>query len=195
MAGHSQFKNIMFRKGAQDAKRAKLFTRLGREIVAAARLGGTDPDANARLRAAITDAKRANMPKDRIQRAVQQGSGAGDDSNYEEIRYEGYGPGGVAIMVEAVTDNRNRTAAEIRSLFNKNGGSLGETGSVHFLFNRVGEIRYSADAAAPEAMFEGALEAGADDVDSGEDGHVITCQAGDLHTVAEALEERIGAPQ
>jgi len=195
MAGHSQFKNIMFRKGAQDAKRAKRFTRLGREIIAASRLGGPDPDANPRLRAAIIDAKRSNMPKDRIERAVQQGSGGGDGIRYEEIRYEGYGPGGVAIMVEAVTDNRNRTAAEIRSLFNKSGGNLGETGSVNFLFERVGDIRYLAEAATADAMFEGALEAGAEDVESGDEAHVVNCPPGELHTVAETLEERFGAAE
>ena len=193
MAGHSQFKNIMYRKGAQDAKRAKLFAKLAREVTVAAR-GGPDPDMNARLRSAIAAARGANMPKDNIERAVARGSGGGDDANFEEIRYEGYGPGGVAVIVEALTDNRNRTAAAIRATFGKFGGSLGETNSVAFNFDRVGEVRYDADVADADGMFEAALEAGAEDVVSGGDGHEIYCAADDLNTVSVALEAQFGEP-
>ena len=168
MAGHSQFKNIMHRKGAQDAKRAKVFTKLIRELTVAARAGLPDPDMNPRLRAAISVARAANMPKDNIERAIKRGSGDGDGTAFEEMRYEGYGPGGVAVIVEALTDNRNRTAAEIRTVFNKHGGSLGETGSVAFMFDRVGLIRYKAEAAGGDEMFEAALEANAQDVNTGE---------------------------
>src|SRR5690606_7832504 len=161
MAGHSQFKNIMYRKGAQDAKRAKIFTKLIRELTTAARAGLPDPDGNPRLRAAINAARNANMPKDTIERAIKRGSGDADGENYEEIRYEGYGPGGVAIIVEALTDNRNRTASEIRAAFSKYGGNLGESNSVSFLFDRKGVIRYPLKAASAEAMFDAALEAGA----------------------------------
>ena len=165
MAGHSQFKNIMHRKGAQDIKRAKMFNKFAREIAVAAKSGLPDPAANPRLRAAIIAARAQNMPKDRIDRAVKSGSPGGDDANYEEVRYEGYGPGGIALIVEALTDNRNRTAAEVRSAFTKHGGTLGETGSVAFMFSRIGLIVYPAKAAEPDAMFEAALEAGAENVE------------------------------
>ena len=194
MAGHSQFKNIMYRKGAQDKKRAKVFGKLGRELQVAAKEGGADPNANPRLRAAMAAARAANMPKDNIERAIKKGSGGGDMGNYEEIRYEGFGPGGVALIVEVLTDNRNRTASEIRTAFSKNGGNLAETGAVSFMFDRVGEIRYPAEAATDEAMFEAALEAGADDVASSSDGHEIVCAADALHAVAGALTERFGDP-
>lgn len=195
MAGHSQFKNIMHRKGAQDAKRAKQFAKLAREIEVAARLGAPDPDQNPRLRSAISAARGANMPKDRIERAISKASGGGDDASYEEVRYEGYGPGGVALMVEALTDNRNRTAAEIRAAFGKFGGNMGETGSVGFLFDRIGQILYPAEAASAEEMFEAALEAGAEDVASYADGHVVTTGPEDIHAVRDALEQQFGAPQ
>lgn len=191
MAGHSQFKNIMYRKGAQDAKRAKLFTKLIRELTVAAK-GGSDPAANPRLRAAIAAARQANMPKDTLERAIKRGAGAGGTENYEEIRYEGYGPGGVAVIVEALTDNRNRTAAEVRSAFSKHGGSLGETGSVSFQFQRVGSIRYPAPAASEERMFEAALDAGADDCTSDAAGYEITCAPGLFNEVREALEAEFG---
>ena len=194
MAGHSQFKNIMYRKGAQDKKRAKVFGKLGRELQVAAKEGGADPNSNPRLRAAMAAARAANMPKDNVERAIKKGSGGGDMGNYEEIRYEGFGPGGVALIVEVLTDNRNRTASEIRTAFSKNGGNLAETGAVSFMFDRVGEIRYPAEAATDEAMFEAALEAGADDVASSSDGHEIVCAADALHAVAGALTERFGDP-
>ncbi len=195
MAGHSQFKNIMHRKGAQDAKRGKIFTKLIRELTVAAKTGSPDPATNPRLRAAIAAARQANMPRDTIERAVKRGSGGGDDTNYEEIRYEGYAPGGVAVIIEAMTDNRNRTASEIRAAFTKAGGSLGESGSVSFMFDRIGMIRYAAAAAGADAMFEAALEAGADNVDSDEDGHTITCAPDDLSAVRDALEAKFGAPE
>ncbi|MEZ5668161.1 MAG: YebC/PmpR family DNA-binding transcriptional regulator [Alphaproteobacteria bacterium] len=195
MAGHSQFKNIMHRKGAQDAKRAKQFAKLAREVLVAAKSGMPDPSMNPRLRTAIAAARAANMPKDRIDRAIKQAAGGDDTANYEEIRYEGYGPGGVALIVEALTDNRNRTASEVRSAFNKYGGTLGETGSVGFMFNRVGEIVYPADAAGDEAMFEAALEAGASDVDSGGGGHAVTCEPNDFNEVRDALEQKFGEPE
>jgi YebC/PmpR family DNA-binding regulatory protein len=194
MAGHSQFKNIMHRKGRQDAKRARMFTRLVREVQVAARGGLPDPAANPRLRSAVQAARAANVPKENIERAIKRGSG-GEGENFEEVRYEGYGPGGVAIIVETLTDNRNRTAADVRSAFSKLGGSLGETGSVSFQFEHVGEIRYEASAADPEAMLEAAIEAGAEDCQSGEDGHEIICAADDLNTVREALEARLGSPE
>ena len=192
MAGHSQFKNIMHRKGAQDVKRAKMFNKLAREISVAAKSGLPDPAANPRLRAAIIAARTQNMPKDRIDRAIKSGSPGGDDANYEEVRYEGYGPGGIALIVEALTDNRNRTAAEVRSAFTKHGGSLGETGSVAFMFSRIGLIVYPAKAAGAEAMFEAALEAGAENVDSTDDVHEITTSLEDLSAVRDALEEKFG---
>src|SRR5579875_1805420 len=165
MAGHSQFKNIMYRKGAQDKKRAKIFTKLIRELTTAARSGLPDPAANPRLRAAVLAARQANMPKETVERAIHRGAGGDGEAAYEEVRYEGYGPGGVAIIVEALTDNRNRTASEIRAAFTKAGGTLGETNSVSFLFDRVGEIVYPATAAGGEDMFEAAIEAGADNLE------------------------------
>jgi YebC/PmpR family DNA-binding regulatory protein len=195
MAGHSQFKNIMHRKGAQDAKRAKMFTKLIREITVAARAGLPDPNQNPRLRAAVTAARTANMSRDTIERAINRGSGQTGGDNYEEVRYEGYGPGGVAIIVEALTDNRNRTAGEVRTAFNKLGGTLGESGSVSFQFARVGAVRYPAAAASADAMLEAAIEAGADDVESGEDSHEIYCKPDDLNAVRDALEAKFGAPE
>lgn len=194
MAGHSQFKNIMHRKGAQDAKRAKVFTKLIREITVAAKSGLPDPDMNPRLRAAIAAAKSANMPKDNVERAVKKAVGGDDDTDYSEIRYEGYGPAGVAIIVEALTDNRNRTAAEVRATFSKFGGSLGETNSVSFMFNRVAEVVYPADAAGADDMFEAALDAGAENVESATDGHTITAAVDDFSAVRDALEARFGPP-
>ena len=194
MAGHSQFKNIMYRKGAQDKKRASLFAKLGRELTVAAKMGGADPDANPRLRAAIATARAGNMPKDNVERAIRKGAGGGEGDDYEEIRYEGYAPGGIAVIVEALTDNRNRTASEIRAAFSKHGGNLAETGAVSFMFDHVGEIRFASSAASADAMFEGALEAGASDVDSDESGHSVTCEPDDLHSVAGTLEKQFGEP-
>ncbi|HET8727513.1 MAG TPA: YebC/PmpR family DNA-binding transcriptional regulator [Alphaproteobacteria bacterium] len=195
MAGHSQFKNIMHRKGAQDAKRAKVFTKVQREILVAAKTGLPDPAMNPRLRAAIQAARAVNMPKDNIERTIKKATGGGDGEDYSEIRYEGYGPSGVAVIVEALTDNRNRTAAEIRSTFSKHGGSLGETNSVSFMFNRTGEIVYPARAASAEEMFEAALEAGAEDVESSDESHTVTCAADDFSAVRDGLEERFGEPE
>ncbi len=195
MAGHSQFKNIMYRKGAQDAKRAKIFTKLIRELTTAARSGIADPAMNPRLRAAVIAARNANMSKDTMERAIRRGAGQEEGTQFEEIRYEGYGPGGVAIIAEALTDNRNRTASEVRSAFTKFGGNLGETGSVNFMFERVGVIRYPGSTASAEAMFEAALEAGAADVDSGAGGHEISCGAESLNTVRDALARKFGDPQ
>lgn len=192
MAGHSKFKNIMHRKGAQDKKRAKVFTKVGREIIVAAKLGGGDPDANPRLRLAIQKARGVNMPNDRIKRAIQSGAGGGEGENYEEIRYEGYGPGGVAIIVDALTDNRNRTVAEVRALFSKHNGSLGESNSVSFMFDRIGEITYPIDTADGDTMFEAAVEAGATNCESGEEGHDIQTDPDDLSSVREALETKFG---
>ncbi|MEM7026121.1 MAG: YebC/PmpR family DNA-binding transcriptional regulator [Pseudomonadota bacterium] len=194
MAGHSQFKNIMHRKGRQDAKRAKVFTRLVREIQVAARTGLPDPAANPRLRTALQAARGANVPKENIERAIKRGSG-GEGENYEEVRYEGYGPGGVAVIVESLTDNRNRTAAEVRSAFSKLGGSLGETGSVSFQFDRVGEIRYPGSATDADSMLEAAIEAGAEDCQSTEEAHEILCAPDDLSTVREVLEAQLGPPE
>jgi len=194
MAGHSQFSNIMHRKGAQDAKRAKVFTKLIREITVAAKMN-PDADANPRLRAAIQAAKKENMPKDNVDRAIKKAVGGDDDTNYEEIRYEGYGPGGVAVIVEALTDNRNRTASEVRSAFGKHGGNLGETGSVAFMFDRVGLVHFPADVADADAMFEAALEAGATDVQSSDDGHDVYCEVDDFAAVREGLTESFGDPE
>jgi YebC/PmpR family DNA-binding regulatory protein len=191
MAGHSQFKNIMHRKGRQDAVRSKMFSKLAREITVAAKMGTPDPDMNPRLRLAIQNAKAQSMPKDNIQRAINKASG-GDSENYEEVRYEGYGPGGVAVVVEALTDNRNRTASNVRAAFTKAGGALGETGSVAFMFDRVGEIIYPADSATPDAVMEAAIEAGAEDAQSDENGHVITCAFEDIGDVTAALEAALG---
>jgi len=195
MAGHSQFKNIMFRKGAQDKKRAKLFSRLTREITVAARTGLPDPEMNPALKNAVIAARAANMPKDNIDRAIKRATGEGEGEAYAEIRYEGYGPGGVAIIVEALTDNRNRTASEVRAAFAKHGGTLGETNSVSFQFDRVGTVSYPADAAGAEEMFEAALDAGASDVESRPTGHEITCAPEDLAQVRDALAERFGAAE
>ncbi|MDX1541103.1 MAG: YebC/PmpR family DNA-binding transcriptional regulator [Geminicoccaceae bacterium] len=191
MAGHSQFKNIMHRKGRQDAKRAKTFTKLIKEVQVAARMGLPDPDSNPRLRSALQAARAANVPKDNIERAIKRGSG-GEGETYEEVRYEGYGPGGVAVIVESLTDNRNRTAAEVRAAFSKHGGSLGETNSVSFQFDRVGEIHYPAEAADPDTMLEAAVEAGAEDCQSGDGGHDVVCAPDDLNAVREALEAELG---
>ena len=192
MAGHSQFKNIMYRKGAQDKKRAKVFTKIIRELTSAARLGLPDPNANPRLRAAVTAARQANMPKDTVERAIKRGAGGEEGSNYEEVRYEGYGPGGVAMMVEALTDNRNRTASEVRAAFTKSGGSLGESNSVSFLFDRLGQITYPAAAASSDQMFEAAVEAGAGDVESGSEEHVVSGAPESFNEVRDALERRFG---
>ena len=195
MAGHSQFKNIMHRKGAQDAKRAKVFGKLIRELTTAARMGGGDAGANPRLRAAVLAARAANMPKDTVERAIKRGAGSGAIESYEEVRYEGYGPGGVAIIVEALTDNRNRTASDVRSAFTKFGGSLGETGSVSFMFDKVGEIVLPAKAASAEAVFEAALEAGAEDCTSDAGGHRVIASVEDFPAVREALEAKFGEPE
>ncbi len=195
MAGHSQFKNIMYRKGAQDAKRAKAFTKLIRELTTSARTGLPDPAANPRLRAALAAARTANMSKDTIERAIRRGAGGEDQANYEEVRYEGYGPGGVAIIVEALTDNRNRTVSEMRTLFSKHGGALGEANSVSFLFERRGVVRYPAKAASAEAMFEAALEAGADNVESDAESHEATSAPEDFARLRDRLEASFGPPQ
>ena len=191
MAGHSQFKNIMHKKGAADAKRAKVFSKLAREITVAAKLGAPDPGMNPRLRLAIQNARAENMPKDNIQRAINKAAG-GDSENYEEVRYEGYGPGGVAVIVEALTDNRNRTASNVRSIFSKAGGALGETGSVGFMFDRVGQISYPASAGSADEVLDAAIEAGADDVQSSDEGHEIFTAFEDLGDVAKALEDKLG---
>ena len=192
MAGHSQFKNIMYRKGAQDKKRAKIFTKIIRELTTAARTGLADVNANPRLRAAVNAAKEANMPKDTVERAIKRGSGADDGENYEEVRYEGYGPAGVAIIVEALTDNRNRTASEVRAAFTKAGGNLGESNSVSFLFDRFGQVTYPAAAASADDMFEAAAEAGAENVESGAGEHVVTVAPDALNELRDALERRFG---
>ncbi|MGN6470399.1 MAG: YebC/PmpR family DNA-binding transcriptional regulator [Rhizobiaceae bacterium] len=194
MAGHSQFKNIMHRKGRQDAAKSKMFSKLAREITVAAKLGTPDPDMNPRLRLAVLAAKAQSMPKDNIQRAINKASG-GDTENYEEVRYEGYGPGGVALIVEALTDNRNRTASNVRAAFTKAGGALGETNSVSFMFDRVGEIVYPASAGDAEKVLEAAIEAGADDVQSDEEGHTILCAFGNIGEVSSALETSLGEPE
>jgi YebC/PmpR family DNA-binding regulatory protein len=191
MAGHSKFKNIMHRKGAQDKKRSAMFSKLSREITVAARMGLPDPEMNARLRAAVMAAKAQSMPKDNIQRSIDKASG-GDAENYEEIRYEGFGPGGVALIVEALSDNRNRTATNVRTAFSKNGGNLGASGSVSHGFTRMGLIEYSAAAGDADKVLEAAIEAGADDVESDEDGHRIWTSVDRLHEVAKALEALLG---
>nr|WP_272210201.1 YebC/PmpR family DNA-binding transcriptional regulator [Marinicella sp. W31]MDC2876066.1 YebC/PmpR family DNA-binding transcriptional regulator [Marinicella sp. W31] len=191
MAGHSQFKNIMHRKGKQDSVRSKMFSKLAREITVAAKMGAPDPDMNPRLRLAIQNAKSQSMPKDNIERAVKKASG-GDAENYDEVRYEGYGPGGVAVIVEALTDNRNRTASSVRSIFSKAGGAMGETGSVAFSFDRVGEIVYKPEAGDADAIMEAAIEAGAEDVVFDEDGHTIYCGFEDINEVSSALETALG---
>lgn len=193
MAGHSQFKNIMHRKGAQDKKRSKMFSKLSKEITVAAKSGMPDPSMNPRLRAAVLAARAQNMPRDNIERAIKKSMEAGGD-NFEEIRYEGFAPGGVGVIVEALTDNRNRTASDVRSIFTKYGGNLGETGAVSFMFDRLGEIEYPAKAATADAMIEAALDAGADDCQSDADGHRLYCDAGALHEVGRALEAKFGEP-
>jgi YebC/PmpR family DNA-binding regulatory protein len=192
MAGHSQFKNIMFRKGAQDKKRGKVFTKLIRELTTAARMGLPDPNANPRLRAAVLAARQANMPKDTVERAIKRGAGGEGGENYDEVRYEGYGPGGVAVIVEALTDNRNRTASDVRAAFTKASGALGETNSVSFLFDRVGEIAYPADAASADDMLEAAIDAGASDVESDSERHVVITGPEDFNAARDALEKRFG---
>lgn len=189
MAGHSQFKNIMFRKGAQDAKRSKLFSKLGREITVAAKAGLPDPEHNAKLRAAIIAARKESMPRDSIERAIKKAQGA-DATNYEEVRYEGRGPGGVAMIVEALTDNRNRTASDVRSLFSKYGGQMGET--VAYMFDRLGQIQYPLAAATAETMLDAAIEAGADDCQSTDQTHDLFCAPDNLAGVAKELEKRFG---
>ena len=191
MAGHSQFKNIMHKKGKQDAIRSKLFSKLAREITVAAKMGLPDPEANARLRAAIIAARAQSMPKDNIQRSIDKAS-AGDAENYEEIRYEGFGPGGAAIIAEALTDNRNRTATNVRTAFSKNGGNLGAGGSVSHGFSRLGLIEYPGTAGDSDKVLEAAIEAGAEDVESDEGGHRIWTSIDSLHEVARALEPMLG---
>ncbi len=191
MAGHSKWANIQHRKGRQDKLRSKLFSKLSKEITVAAKMGDPDPDKNPRLRMAVKEAKSQSVPKDVIDRAIKK-SAAGEGDNYDEIRYEGYGPNGVAVIVEAMTDNRNRTASTVRSTFTKNGGNLGETGSVGFMFDRVGEIVYPADAGDADTVMMAAIEAGADDCETSEDGHVIICADTDLNDVSTALEAELG---
>ncbi len=195
MAGHSQFKNIMHRKGAQDARRARQFAKLIREITVSARTGLPEPGANPRLRAAIAAAREANMPRDTIERAIKKATGAGGGEDYAEVRYEGYGPAGVAVIVEALTDNRNRTASDVRSAFSKHGGALGETNSVSFMFARLGVVRYPAAAASADDMLEAAIEAGADNVESGADGHEVTTAVERFFALRDALEARFGPPE
>jgi YebC/PmpR family DNA-binding regulatory protein len=194
MAGHSQFKNIMFRKNRQDAQRSKLFSKLSREITVSAKQGLPDPAHNPRLRAAIIAAKAQSMSKDVIDRAIKKSQG-GDAENYEEVRYEGFGPGGVAIIVEALTDNRNRTAADVRAAFSKYGGALGENGSVSFLFSRVGLIVYPGSVGDADSMLEAAIESGADESVSSSEGHEFLCRVEDFAAVRDALEAKLGPPQ
>jgi YebC/PmpR family DNA-binding regulatory protein len=194
MAGHSQFKNIMHRKGRQDAVKSKLFSKLAREITVSAKLGTPDPAMNARLRAAVLAARAENMPKDNIERAIKKAAG-GDAESYDEIRYEGYGPGGVAVIVEVLTDNRNRTASDVRAAFTKHGGNLAETGAVSFMFDHVGVVEFVVKAADADAMLEAAIDAGAEDVVSGESGHEIYTSAETLREVAKALEAKFGEPR
>jgi len=191
MAGHSQFKNIMHRKGKQDGIRSKMFSKLAREITVAAKAGLPDPSMNAALRLAIQNAKAQSMPKDNIDRAIKKASGA-DAETYDQVRYEGYGPGGIAVIVEALTDNRNRTASNVRSIFTKGGGALGETGSVSFSFDHVGEIVYPLSAGNADKMMEAAIEAGADDVETDEEGHYIYCAFESINEVSKALEAQLG---
>jgi YebC/PmpR family DNA-binding regulatory protein len=193
MAGHSQYKNIMFRKGKQDKMRSKIFSKLAREITVAAKAGLPDPNANARLRLAIQNARAENLPKDNIERAIKKASGA-DADNYETVRYEGYGPGGTAVIVEALTDNRNRTAPVVRAAFAKYGGNMGETGSVAFMFNRVGEIVYPLGKITADAIMEAAIDAGADDATS-DDIHIVTCAFESINEVSTALAARFGEAQ
>jgi len=191
MAGHSKWANIQHRKGRQDAARSKLFSKLAKEITVAAKMGDPDPDKNPRLRLAVKEAKGQSVPKDVIDRAINKAIG-GDADTYDEIRYEGYGPEGVAVIVEAMTDNRNRTASSVRSIFTKSGGNLAETGAVSFMFDRVGLVTYPVSAGDADTIFEAAIEAGADDVESSDDGHEIYCAASDLNEVSNALEATLG---
>jgi YebC/PmpR family DNA-binding regulatory protein len=195
MAGHSKWANIKHKKGRADAQRAKLFSKLGKEIYVAAKLGGPDPDMNPRLRLAIATARGQSMPKDGIEKNIAKGSGNTEGEDYEEIRYEGYAPGGVAVIVECLSDNRNRTAAEVRSIFAKYNGNMGETGSVNFMFDRCGEVVFPLDKASNDDMFEAALEAGASDVESDEEFHTIICEADDFAGVRDALEAKYGEPE
>lgn len=192
MAGHSKFKNIMHRKGAQDKKRAKSFSKLGREISVSVKTGGIDPESNIRLRSAIIAAKALNMPKDNIDRAIKKGDGNDPDSNYEEIRYEGYGPEGIAIIVEAMTNNKNRTAAEIRSTFGKYGGNLGETGSVSFSFKRLGTISLNKKFANEEELFEFVVDNGSEDLEINDEEYIIYCEQNDLHILNEKIIKKFG---
>jgi YebC/PmpR family DNA-binding regulatory protein len=191
MAGHSKWANIQHRKGRQDKLRSKMFSKFSKEITVAAKMGDPDVDKNPRLRLAVKEAKQASMPKDNIDRAIKKAVG-GEAEDYEEIRYEGYGPGGIAVIVETMTDNRNRTASNVRSTFTKNGGNLGETGSVGFMFDRMGEVTYPASIGDADTVMMAAIEAGAEDVDSSEDGHVIYCADTDLNDVSTALEAALG---
>ena len=192
MAGHSKFKNIMHRKGAQDKKRAKIFSRLGREISVSVKSGGVDPESNVRLRSAISAAKALNMPKDNIERAIKKGEGSDPDSNYEEIRYEGYGPDGIAIIVEAMTNNKNRTAAEIRTIFSKSGGNLGESGSVSFGFKRLGSITLDKALVNEEKLFDYVVENGSEDLEINEDEYIVYCEQGTLHSLNEKIISKFG---
>lgn len=194
MAGHSQFKNIMYRKGAQDKKRSKLFSKLAKEITVAAKQGLADPVYNPRLRAAIQAARQENMPRDNIERAIKKSTDQGG-ANYEEVRYEGFGPGGVGVIVESLTDNRNRTASAVRAIFTKHGGNLGETGSVSFMFSRLGRIEYAPEAGSADTMLEAAIDAGAEDCQSSAEGHELFCAPDTLHEVAKALEGAFGEPR
>ncbi|MEM6618996.1 MAG: YebC/PmpR family DNA-binding transcriptional regulator [Pseudomonadota bacterium] len=194
MAGHSKWANIQHRKGRQDAARSKLFSKLAKEITVAAKMGDPDPEKNPRLRLAVKEAKASSVPKDVIERAISK-SQAGEGDEYEEIRYEGYGPGGVAVIVEAMTDNRNRTASSVRSTFSKSGGNLAETGAVSFMFERKGMVVYPSESGDADAIFEAAIEAGAEDVESAEDGHTIYCADTDLNDVSNALEGALGESQ
>lgn len=195
MAGHSQFKNIMHRKGAQDKKRAKIFTKILREIYVAVKSNGTDPNSNPKLRVALISAREANMPKDNVERAIAKASGEDSGTDYIETRYEGYGPGGVAVIVECLTDNRNRTAPEVRFIFSKAGGNMGESGSVSFMFDRLGYLRYPTEKLSADEMFEVALEAGAENVESTEEGLEIYCSVDDFATVRDALTAKLGDPE
>ena len=195
MAGHSQFSNIMYRKGAQDKKRAKVFAKLIREVTVAAKMGLPDPDANPRLRSAIIACRAANMPKDNIDRAIKKVAGGDEGESYDEVRYEGYGPGGTAVIVEALTDNRNRTASDVRTAFAKNGGNLAETGAVSFMFDRMGSFHYPLEIGSADDIFEIAIEAGAEDIESGHIGHDIYCQPADFHKLNEALTNSLGDPK
>ena len=193
MAGHSKFKNIMHRKGAQDKKRAKTFSRLGKEIAVAVKTGGADPESNIRLRSAINTAKNLNMPKDNIERAIKKGEGNDPDSNYEEVRYEGYGPEGTAIIVEAMTNNKNRTAAEIRSIFSKSGGNMGESGSVSFGFKRLGVITIEKNLATEEEIFDFSIENGSEDLEVNEEDYVVYCEQSVLHILNNKIVSKFGS--